>query len=104
MFYDEDAKRILELFREVEVQNDDHQVRSYSGRGMFGRSCVGVDTNDVFGFIADVLEIAQPGDVYSLSQVLRNSRQDSMGRSSIIYWPDLPYTEEGDEDEEGEDD
>jgi len=49
------------------------RVRSYSGRGMYGRECIAVRTDWPEDLIADA--------------GVAGARTDSMGRSSIVYWP-----------------
>lgn len=61
--------------------NEGLDPRSYSGRGMFGKECVGV-------------EVVYPGD-YTLP---KGYRMDNMGRDYIVYWPSVKW--EGDDDYE----
>lgn len=51
---------------------------NYSGRNMYGRSC--------FGIVAD-----DPAEVIELAAIvgIRGAQTDSMGRSTIVYWPDF---------------
>lgn len=53
--------------------------RSYSGRGMFGRHCVGVSLRSISE--ADGLP-------------LRGSATDSLGLGIILYWPGAKWPEE----------
>lgn len=56
--------------------------RHYSGRGMYGKCCVGIVADDAI----DVIErAAQNG--------YRGAAQDSMGKGVIVYWPKMedPY-------------
>jgi len=51
--------------------------RSYSGRGMYGRNCVGAS-------------VVHPGD-----HVLpRGWQQDQLGKGFIVYWPDVIWPNE----------
>jgi len=55
-------------------------VRSYSGRGMYGKSCVAVYVDDA----TDLLKIGVTiGETYA---DLR-AATDSMGRGMVVYWP-----------------
>ena len=99
------------------IEGAGYTPRSYSGRGMYGKVCVGVDlernqseADFVLDVMAYLLETATE-DVhagYLLEQVdlMRGSRGDSMGLGSIIYWPNLPWPEGradgADDDEEAE--
>ena len=74
----------------------DHRVRSYSGRGMYGRECLGVTVDcAVTDCILDAIEAAIENDlnVSVLLEEARDARQDAMGTSSILYWPNIPYAE-----------
>lgn len=54
----------------------------YSGRGMYGRECMGIvhaDANEV---------IAEAG-----AAGLKGAKTDSMGRKMIIYWPHVKAAE-----------
>lgn len=86
-------------------------VRSYSGRGMNGRICLGITTDNP---IKTVLEITknmldqinsidvdiesdierhegQLSEVYELIGDLQECQTDSMGRSQIVYFPEIPW-------------
>lgn len=53
--------------------------KSYSGRGMFGKSCMGIECSSV----TECIEVAaQHG--------LTGAKWDSMGKSYIVYWPHVP--------------
>lgn len=70
----------------------------YSGRGMFGDKCFGVVHDksgvEVGAALAQLLEHDQD----TLRMMLRDARQDSMGLSTITYFPrwsfDLTVEEE----------
>jgi hypothetical protein len=85
-----------------------YEARSYSGRFMYGSTCVGVTLErdqSVVNFVLDVIEAAssfdEEDDMENLTQALRNPRSDSMGLGTIIYWPELPWVD-GDKKEEEE--
>ncbi len=76
------------------------ECQSYSGRGMFGASCLGVVTRSP-GELAEavlqgVLELGDltPEDYAGVKARLHNSRRDSMGFDIISYWPSTPYVAE----------
>lgn len=75
-------------------------ARSYSGRGMYGKQCLGV-TMDKFSDLADLVENCDT--VEDAAWIIRNVKTDSMGLSTIFYWPKLTWIDE-DETDEGEDD
>jgi len=53
-------------------------TESYSGRGMFGKTCYGVIVDDV----NDTLERAG-------ALGLKGGRTDNMGKRAIVYWPSI---------------
>lgn len=65
----------------------------YSGRGMYGRSCVAVDCDNpletlsgIFAYLVDSDDNIEGCDVqFSLGE----PRQDSMGMGNILYFPKL---------------
>ena len=87
-----------------------YKTQSYSGRGMYGKQCLGVQVDDsVFQFYANVIEQAADEIVSRLDdehddavydvleevgKMLRRTRSDSLGLSTIIYWPSIPWEED----------
>jgi len=91
------SKHVLQ--RAIEALGID--VRSYSGRGMFGKSCLGVeidpgDSVTEFSLGVDVGIWLQENDEDYNSRDFKSS-SDSMGLGTIVYFPYVPYTED-DED------
>ena len=98
------AKHILqEMLEELS-----HDVRSYSGRGMYGKKCLAIDVGQGFtpGFLAAEIigllvlreGLFMPNDPTSREQVLeelqeglRNMTSDQMGKGMILYFPDVPF-------------
>jgi hypothetical protein len=81
----------LDIVEEVAgCQNLD--VRSYSGRSMYGEGCLGIvlDFSELMRFAIDMHEACPAtAELLADSQI----RTDSMGRSSdIIYWPHIQLT------------
>lgn len=102
---DIDAGKVCELIREA-----GHEPRGYSGRAMYGRQCVGVTTDDPFALIGDMLQALldrgeTDGELEMIRTLLKDTRTDSMGRSSIVYWPEVEWSshaaDPADEEEEG---
>jgi hypothetical protein len=93
----------------IDALENDFDVRAYSGRGMFGVNCIGVDTEGV----GDLMKIAamlidhnacSADDVIDLGD---KTCTDSMGKGVILYWPSLKVTAEQiahlrDDDDDGE--
>ncbi len=57
------------------------EPRPYSGRGMFGKECVGVSVDHV-------------GELDGSGVPLSESSQDSLGLGKIIYWRHIPWPKE----------
>ena len=77
------------------IENAGYETRSYSGRGMYGKSCLGVQTDNVIDTLVDILHWAfgegEDGLFYDTAKALRSAKTDSMGMGSIIYFPDCEY-------------
>jgi hypothetical protein len=102
-----DPKRFVEILRAV-IDNSgdcDVKVRSYSGRGMYGEQCVGVDTDGGdFGYgivAAAMIEAADDDEREALALAFSKTRTDGMGRGIIVYWPDVAWPEGEEDDDEG---
>ncbi len=83
---------LINLLREVyESGNMEMEVRSYSGRGMYGDTCVGVVLGDYANAWTLALAIADvnngDADLFGLPE----PRTDSMGLGTILYWPGLKW-------------
>lgn len=68
------------------LQSAGYEWREYSGRGMMGARCVGV-------------ELDNERDIWKLSRDLidydiRSPRIDSMGLGIIVYWPRIKIEED----------
>lgn len=98
-----DASALIEL-----MERAGFEPRSYSGRAMYGKDCIGIVTDrpgavclDIVSEWANMVNGDGNGTLYTrmeelqlLVGVLRNPHEDSMGRDAIIYWPDLPWPED----------
>ena len=82
--------------RIAQVISDDgtYTTRSYSGRGMYGKSCLAIEVNSVADSWAIALILAEgfTGDAESL--VFLRPNTDSMGLGAILYFQDLPPAED----------
>lgn len=95
-----DAETLIDL-----IERAGEEPQSYSGRGMYGRKCVGVVCKNAFDMLADISDAAiGVGDdddghdsvLYAWIRLMRRTQQDSMGRDIIIYWPSVEWPEEED--------
>lgn len=93
------------------LEDADLNVRSYSGRGMYGRKCLGVSCDsesykDMMEAILDGVAQAASQDNWSVvddvKEAMRNLQQDNLGMGTIVYWPRVEYAEGEDDEEEEE--
>jgi len=68
----------------------------YSGRGMFGRKCFGLEGSDteiqtaLMDFVAD-----NPQTLGIVRNLIKGQQRDNMGLSMIVYFPDVDIQAEG---------
>jgi hypothetical protein len=75
--------------------------RSYSGRGMYGATCIGV-THTYSTDLARLCEELRDAGQEKLARLLsRGGRSDNMGLRTITYWPSVSVATP---DTSGEDD
>lgn len=102
----------LKLLKDL-IEAAGYEAYSYSGRGMFGRMCVGLTCSDVNTAIADLFEAVFDADVEdvaneqeeydarmsahsALCDALRSSAQDSMGMDKVLYFKSVEWQDEQD--------
>jgi len=67
---------------------NDYEIRVYSGRGMYGRTCLGI----VVSGIGKIFHLgAEVGD---LAFDVETVCADSMGFDSIVYFPEIELKDE----------
>ena len=86
------------------IENAGFEARSYSGRGMYGRSCVGIDVDrgtspfQLAAMLANELvdDAASYEDAQTLTRELAKLRvcTDQMGLGQIVYFPDVAWGED----------
>lgn len=83
------------------------EIRRYSGRGMYGKECVGIEYDAGLGqLFADCLEafshspenkdyqLEIPAVVLEdLAEAFREMRTDALGRGTIVYFPSVAWEE-----------
>ena len=75
------------------------EFRNYSGRGMFGEQCLGI-TGNIGSIISNLVSLAfeQGGEMsdtdkmHIVTGLSRGVSVDSMGLSSIVYFPGVRFT------------
>ena len=84
------------------------KTRAYSGRGMFGKYCLGVDViTDCSDFLPELFSalgdmscstgpnpISLPEGLYELATSFESMRSDSMGKGMIYYFPKIQFIED----------
>lgn len=91
-----------ELLEEIAQEVDGSTRTDYSGRGMYGSTCVGIVASDLLQLGAAIARVVEDNDELR-DELLSNSRTDSMGYDTIVYWTrvtcnDAPEDEDEDED------
>ena len=85
----------------------DYEVRSYSGRGMGGKQCLGVELPEgMFSFGAFVSKLIDKAfecgkyhiesddyDWPSICEGINYFKTDDMGKGTILYFPGIPFSE-----------
>ena len=88
---------VQEFFEDAGIE-----CRSYSGRAMYGRQCLGVEVDSLGELFVSVLEgVEGEDDTQDLQRAFRDMRTDSMGLGVVVYFPSVPFV--GDDEEEDED-
>lgn len=86
-------ENIKELIREYCDSEGLDCREDYSGRGMYGRSCIAITCdnplNTLCELFAYIVDSDDDLDGYDVQCALGESKQDSMGMSSILYFPRL---------------
>lgn len=92
------SEALVEALTKTHNEYVDFNIRyDYSGRGMYGKSCIGIvaDHSDLipaamFLYAAFVLTCNENEvEDYELGNLLLNVATDGMGRQGILYFPDL---------------
>ena len=95
------------------LESAGYRTRSYSGRCMFGKSCLGVVVKGNIGkLVADVIDDLDNivdedkdngNDSFRLvANAFRYMSTDSMGLDTIVYFKDTPFVDDEEYDENDE--
>lgn len=86
-----DRNKLITVMEELNLD-----VRFYSGRGMFGGECVGFTTdNEIYDCVQLALALQSDGfEETDNLQLFQNLATDSMGRSVIVYFPRVKWSED----------
>lgn len=86
----------VDIIRNYCEENDLEFRDDYSGRGMYGKRCVGFVGYDYLDDLIEICDRIRDEGIASASEVLGIPRVDNMGMQTIVYFPNLG----GAEDEE----
>lgn len=85
------------------IESAGYEPYSYSGRGMYGVSCVGFTVDREVGTMAALMDLIDNADcidepfegvVNDLTRVIRYAQMDSMGLDTVIYFPRVKWVDE----------
>lgn len=77
-----------------------YETSAYSGSGMYGEECLSVTVErspfKLFSDVLDALSEESDADVVNeeigaVSKAFRGAREDSMGRSTVVYFPRIAF-------------
>jgi hypothetical protein len=87
----ETARLVLELLENTSFADS---IKSYSGRGMEGKLCLGVEIpkNSLFELGYEMARAVHQGDVWADVSIIPAPHIDSMGHDMIAYWPSAKIT------------
>jgi hypothetical protein len=82
-----------EILIEELAEEFDATLRSYSGRGMYGKSCLGISIdNDPNEFLMQLAIRLCENDEFEFANTLAHSVcSDQMGLGTILYFPSIQY-------------
>lgn len=95
------------------IEEAGYECQSYSGRAMYGKRCLAVvlDAGKLGRLVSDLMDAClmsdpEGGDEYDAmtkaARDIRDMRWDNMGFDMVYYWPDVPYTDEDDDNYVGQ--
>lgn len=75
-------------FQEL-LEESNFETRKYSGRGMHGKECLGVQAERLHATLLDIGAICGTAGM----NVPNGTRVDELGLDWIIYWPNIKFEE-----------
>jgi hypothetical protein len=88
----ETARLVLELLENTSFADS---IRSYSGRGMNGSLCLGVEIprNSLFELGYEMARAVYSEAIWADTSIVPAPHTDSMGMDMIAYWPSAKVQE-----------
>lgn len=86
------------------LEANEYEIRSYSGRSMYGRTCLAVTVEDMSALfklgaaVYEEMTVTCQKEADMLFEI--QTHWDAMGRQYVVYWPEIPHDAEPEEDEE----
>lgn len=80
----------------------DATIRSYSGRMMFGQSCIALAIDSTRNLAAFFVSLGANNTTLA-AKLSRELRMDQLGLGEIAYWPSISVPAEWAEDDEDDD-
>ena len=84
---------VEEAIKNFISENEQYSLyENYSGRGMFGRACLGVivQRNDSFiDFIIKLTKYLDDNDVDDIDFKLEGATYDNLGLDTVVYFPNI---------------
>lgn len=106
-------------FKEI-LENGGREVYSYSGRGMYGRNCLGFYADgsiaqemaqlstDIVNYCYDILEGNDAEEMLDSIErfldLMAEAKTDNMGQGTVIYFPNIEWEEDEDDEDDEESD
>lgn len=72
------------------LESEGYDPSSYSGRGMYGKSCVAVRNVTVWEIAKTLFTEEYDGEFDDLPE----PQQDQLGRGIVLYWPSYAWPED----------
>jgi hypothetical protein len=87
----ETARLVLELLENTSFCDS---IKSYSGRGMNGALCLGVEIprNSLFELGYEMARAVYSESIWANTSIVPAPHTDSMGHEMIAYWPSAKIT------------
>ncbi len=89
-----ESKRLMEI-----LEDAGYELRSYSGRGMYGDVCVAFTIGqytEPSGVVAEIVSnVEDANERKAVANIFKSVKTDSMGMGTIVYFPRMKWV--GDE-------
>lgn len=84
---------VEEAIRSYVDENEQYEIyENYSGRGMFGRNCLGVVVKQGYSFMEFIINLTRymdDNDVDDVDFKLEGATYDNFGLDTIVYFPNI---------------